>query len=268
VIELLEVGDRVGMGGYRVLSRFRGAIAFARNEGPGLAVVVEEAKGAGPVQIVVRGSGLNAIDSLEVRPDRVILNGEALQIRRRYHSRLRIEDASPPGIRRNLQALAAALRASAPARSVVFWDGSGARFEAALARRFHAGVRLLLAGKLETGARAVAGLGFGLTPGGDDFLAGFLLGMYSTGVPDSRRRCVYNSARSGNAFSESLLGCAADGCCIEPAQSLIHALFAGTEADVARHTARLSAIGASSGADLAAGLYSFLAGSVFSGVPS
>ena len=268
VIELLDIGDRVEIGSYRVFARFRGATAFARDEGSDLAVVVEESKGAGPVQIVVRGCDLNAIGSLEVSPDCVILDGATMEIRQRYHSRLHIDGSRPAGIHGNLHALRAALLESAPARSMIFLPGSGSAFEAALARRFRHGIGLLLAGDLESGARAIAGLGFGLTPSGDDFLAGLLLGMYAAGAPSVERRRVYQAARSSNAFSESLLRCAADGCCIEPAQSLIHALFAGTEAEVARHTTRLSAVGASSGADLAAGLYSFLASSVSPGVPS
>jgi hypothetical protein len=261
VIELLDIGDRVEIGSYHVFSRFRGATAFVRDEGSDLAVVVEEAKGAGPCQIVVRGYDFAGIDSLAVSRDRVVLDGAALEIRSRYRSRLNVGRIDPTTLIRNLNALRAALLDSAPARSMVFLPGSGSAFEAALARRFRHGVSLLLGGDLESGACAIAGLGFGLTPSGDDFLAGLLLGMYAAGAPSLERHRVYQAARSSNAFSESLLRCAAAGCCIEPAQSLIHALFAGTEADVARHTTRLSAVGASSGADLAAGLYSFLASS-------
>ena len=259
MIELLEVGDRVGIGSYRVFARFRGASAFVCGAGAGLAVVAGEDKGSGPVQIVVRGCDLGAIDSLEVCADRVVLDGAALEIRRRYHSRLRIGEPDSSRIHRNLSAFGAALLESAPARSVVFLPGSGSAFEAELARRFRHGAGLLLSGDLDSGARALAGLGFGLTPSGDDFLAGYLLGMYAAGAPSLDRRRVYEAARSPNVFSDSLLRAAAEGCCIEPAQSLIHAIFAGTEADVARHTARLSAVGASSGADLAAGAHSFLA---------
>jgi hypothetical protein len=267
VIELLDVGDRVEIGSYHVFSRFRGATAFVRDEGSDLAVVVEETKGAGPCQIVVRGCDFAHFDSLAVSPDRVVLDGAAFEIHSRYCSRPHVGRIDPTTLARNLKALRTALLASAPARSIVFLVGSGSAFEAALARRFRDGVSLLLGGDLESGACAVAGLGFGLTPSGDDFLAGLLLGMYAAGAPLLERRRVYEAARSSNAFSESLLRCAADGCCIAPARSLIYALFAGTEPDVARHTVRLSAVGASSGADLAAGLYSFLASSVSSGVP-
>jgi hypothetical protein len=259
VIELLDVGDRVETGSYGVFARFRGAIAFARDAGAGLAVVAGEDKCSGPVQVVVRGCDLNAIGSLEVCPDRVILDGVPLEIRCRYHSRLRIGGRDPAVVRRNLHTFGAALRESAPARSVVFLAESGTGFEAALARRFRRGAGLLLAGDLDSGARALAGLGFGLTPSGDDFLAGVLLAMYAAGVSECDRRRVYDAARSPNAFSESMLKCAVEGCCIEPAHSLIHAIFEGVEGDVVRHTIRLSAVGASSGADLAAGIYSYLA---------
>ncbi len=268
MIELLDIGDRIESGSYHVFSRFHGAAAFVQDEGSNLAVVVEQSKGAGPVHIVVRGCDFNAAGRLEVWPDRVILGGAAMEIRQRYHSRLHVGGSRPAGLHRNLDALGAALLESAPARSMIFWSAAGPAFEEALASRLRYGIGLLLGGDLESGARAIAGLGFGLTPSGDDFLAGLLLGMYAVGLPWLERRRVYQAARSSNAFSESLLRCAADGCCIEPAQSLIHALFAGTEADVARHTARLSAVGASSGADLAAGLYSFLAHSASPGVPS
>jgi hypothetical protein len=259
VIELLDVGDRVETGSYRVFARFRRAIAFARGAGAGLAVVAGEDKCSGPVQVRVRGCDLYTIGSLEVCSDSVILDGLRLEIRRRYHSRLRIGGRDPAAVRRNLHTFGAALRESAPARSVVSLSDSGTGFEAALARRFRHGAGLLLAGDLDSGARVLAGLGFGLTPSGDDFLAGVLLAMYAAGVSDCHRRRVYDAARSPNVFSEAMLRCAVEGCCIEPAHSLIHAVFEGMEGDVVRHTIRLSAVGASSGADLAAGIYSFLA---------
>ena len=268
VMELLNTGDRVEIGSYHVFSRFREATAFVRDQGSDLAVVVEETKGAGPVQMVVRGCDFARIDSLAVLPERVVLDGAAFEIRSRYRSQLNVGRIDATTLTRNLHALGAALLESAPARSMAFQSGSESAFESALARRFRHGIGLLLGGNLESGARAIAGLGFGLTPSGDDFLAGFLLGMFAVDSPALDRRRLYQAARSLNPFSESLLRCAADGCCIEPAQSLIHALFAGTPAEVVRHTTRLSAVGASSGADLAAGLYSFLASSVSPGVPS
>jgi hypothetical protein len=258
VIELLQVGDRIETGSYRLLSRFRAATAFVRREGGVLAVVVDESQPAGPAQIVVRGCPLDTLERLQVDADSLALNGARLPIGRRTDSRLAIGEFQAGRLRRNLTAFGEALQASAPPRSVVFWPASGSAFEAAMAQRLRQGIRLLADGDWESAGRAVAGLGFGLTPSGDDFLAGFLLGMYASGAPLHERHRLYQAARGSNVFSESMLRCAVDGCCIEPARALVQALFVGSEEEVARHTARLSRVGASSGADLAAGIREFL----------
>ena len=114
-------------------------------------------------------------------------------------------------------------------------------------------------GDLEGGASEIRGLGYGLTPSGDDFLAGFLLGIYAlekaVGLDlAAQRHAVREAARGANPFSEAMLRSAAEGRSFERANSLIQALFEGAEADVERHARRLFAVGASSGADLGVGL--------------
>jgi hypothetical protein len=167
----------------------------------------------------------------------------------------------PATLAPNLSALEAALLASAPARSLAFLvDQRGGRtFEKVLARRLRAGAARLAGGDLEAGAADLHGLGFGLTPSGDDFLAGFLLGLRALEMAAGRdlapqRRAIREAARSANPFSETLLRSALEGRCYHAAGALIRALFEGTEADVLSHARGLFAIGASSGADLAVGL--------------
>ena len=165
----------------------------------------------------------------------------------------------------NLRVLERLLLATAPARSIAFLiDDRGGRtfasaFEKELARRLSAGVARLARGDLEGGAAELKGMGYGLTPSGDDFLAGFLLGMrameMAAGIDlAAERHAVREAARGANPFSEVMLRSAAEGRCFERANSLIQALFEGAEADVVRHARRLFAVGASSGADLAVGL--------------
>lgn len=166
----------------------------------------------------------------------------------------------------NLQIFEKTLLEDAAGKSLVFLLDKGRErnfaspFEKELARRLRLGVKRLLSGKLESGTATIKGLGFGLTPSGDDFLAGFLLGMHAlqtaAGVGFSKeRRAVYQAARSNNPFSDALLRCAAEGRYFQRAKSLIQALFEGASADVVRHAHRLLAVGASSGADLAVGLF-------------
>ena len=279
-MELLSVGDLVGAGEYRLLSRFRGAVAFTPERKracwrrtPRLACVVEEAKGQGPLNIVVRGLDLAAVDSLEVRAGHVRLGQAREAIRRRYDSGLRLNGAKPEILRTNLATLKRALLVQCPAGSLAFLldgisltpalspnGGEGEGFETALARALRAGTERLLAGDLEGGAAALKGLGHGLTPSGDDFLAGFLLGLNALqsgfGVDfGTQILTIRRAARSGNRFAEAFLDCAARGRYSEHAKGLVKALFEDAGADIPVLARRVLAYGATSGADLAVGLF-------------
>jgi hypothetical protein len=265
MLEVLDIGDRVETGSYRLHSRFHGALAFLREGTGGLVCVVDETKGAGPVHIVVRGLDFASAERLEVGAEAVSLGAADARIERRSQSQLPRLTLDAARLQRNLGALREELLASAPARSIVFLLEGRAGiqpvrlFEAELAKRLRAGVARLTAGHTNAAA-SICGLGAGLTPSGDDFLAGYLLGLYALGVPEERRPAIRDAVVTGNPFSAALLDCAAEGRCIEPAGSLVRALFEGTEVDVVRETRRLAAVGASSGADLAVGLYFGLTG--------
>jgi len=178
---------------------------------------------------------------------------------------LRVTACDPAALDRRLGIFRQALMASVSARSMAFLldesagPGSPSAFERECANRLRNGVGRLIAGDLEGGAAALKGVGFGLTPSGDDFLAGFLLALYaleSAGLGSfaDERDTIRRAARSDNPFSKALLECAAEGRAIEPAGSLIRALFEGPDGAAGEHAARLAAVGASSGADLGVGL--------------
>ncbi len=182
-----------------------------------------------------------------------------------YNSKLRVGPLEAAKLEPNLRVLEKLLLASAPARSLAFLiDECGGRtfasaFEKELARSLSAGVARLAHGDLEGGAARIKGLGYGLTPSGDDFLAGFLLGMHALEMAAgidlaAERRAIREASRGANQLSEVMLRSAAEGRCFERANSLIQSLFEGAEADVVAHARRLFAVGASSGADLGVGL--------------
>ncbi|MCX5790239.1 MAG: acyl-CoA synthetase FdrA [Elusimicrobia bacterium] len=184
--------------------------------------MVEESKGQGPLNIVVGGLDLAVVDSLEVRAGHVRVGHAQAPIRRRYDSSLRLNGAKPEMLRTNLDTLKSTLLAQCPAEAISLTPalspngGEGEGFETALARALRAGTERLLAGDFAGGAAALKGLGHGLTPSGDDFLAGFLLGLnalqsafgmdFGTQISTIRR-----AARSGNRFAEAFLDCAARG---------------------------------------------------------
>jgi hypothetical protein len=98
------------------------------------------------------------------------------------------------------------------------------------------------------------GRGPGLTPSGDDLLAGFLVGAHAFGVPAAgqRRAAADLAPAATTALSAALLWHAARGQCIDEVADLAAALAGRGIAGPA--TRRLLAVGHSSGAALAWGL--------------
>jgi hypothetical protein len=101
---------------------------------------------------------------------------------------------------------------------------------------------------------ALLGRGPGLTPSGDDVLAGYLIGARAFGVPFDH--CASGvellAARRTTALSAQLLRHAAEGECAPPLADLVAACMSGTGVDDA--AAAVLRIGATSGAALLAGL--------------
>jgi hypothetical protein len=102
----------------------------------------------------------------------------------------------------------------------------------------------------------MVGLGKGLTPGGDDVLAGLLVGLHAMGHLELARsisgRALDAVVDRTTLLSADLLRLAADGhACIE-ALALLRAVHTGHQVPTALD--RLLSIGHTSGADLATGL--------------
>jgi hypothetical protein len=114
-------------------------------------------------------------------------------------------------------------------------------------RVFGRGLTLLDAGDLEAATLALAGRGEGLTPAGDDVLAGFAGARAAAGHP------VWLSpvaqARS-SPLGLAYLRCGERGELPEAADTLLRAILAGDPVAAARRARRLSSWGASSGAAL------------------
>ena len=269
MIELLDVGDKVELGRYRLHCRFRQALVFAL-ESPGesrlpLACVVEENKGRGPVNVGVGSLSAIGSDSMEVGPSRLVLGETVLDIENRYDSSLGRAAANPESFERNLRAFERVLLESSSKMSLACLLDEGRRrnftspFEKEFLRSISSGVERFLSGELEEGALAIKGLGFGLTPSGDDFLAGFLLGLHDLQAGSGANlsaeiSAVSRVAGSENPIARQFLLCAAQGRFFERAKTLVLSLLAGEATTAAGDARRLLEMGESSGADLATGL--------------
>lgn len=104
-------------------------------------------------------------------------------------------------------------------------------------------------------ARRLIGLGAGLTPSGDDFLGGFLIGLHAIGEPGAARK-LWKAIREDactatNPISRAFLSAAAGGRGSASLHATIAAVMCGT--DPADPLARLARHGHSSGWDALVG---------------
>ncbi len=109
---------------------------------------------------------------------------------------------------------------------------------------------------------SLCGLGPGLTPAGDDWLAGWLLALRLQPPQARHRGLTLNMARGAvqtaaatrtNTLSRAFLNCAAAGEIDAHWQALLDALIDGSDAQIAAAASRILAQGATSGADMLAG---------------
>lgn len=112
---------------------------------------------------------------------------------------------------------------------------------------------------LETPVAALVGRGRGLTPSGDDALAGALLVAHAVPAvvavaPGSLATAVRARLAATTAVSGALLGAAADGFAAHPVVTLVDAAVVGHVEATARALPDVVAIGHTSGRDLLAGV--------------
>jgi hypothetical protein len=195
--------------------------------------------------------------------------------RHRYNSTLDLQAVHLRRFQHNLATLGASLREDSPPKSLAFLLDRKRRrnfragFERTFAEQIVRGVHQVFHGNLLAGVRQLKGCGLGLTPGGDDFIAGLLIGLHVLQTLRGQdlqptMDVIFRAAQGDNIFSNTFLDLARRGLLFGRMKDLLLALISGNRASVGRTSAALFAIGASSGADLATGLFMTLEGDVAS----
>ena len=190
---------------------------------------------AGPLHLVVE-----ALPALPARHDRVNVSDGVLAAGR---VRVRVD----PGRR---WAPRLPERLSAPAQA---WQGLVDPGDRGLDPLWEAVSGDVGRGDLAAVARRLEGRGTGLTPSGDDVLAGILL---VCAINPACRGALQRLARSARttALSRAYLTWAASGQSIQPAHALLDAAAAGDRSGMDTAARSLAAVGATSGRALVAGL--------------
>lgn len=269
---LLSIGDRVEEGDYTVHSTFRRVTNYTGARG--MISVTDASIEPGPTRIVVRElRHSHPCPRLRVEQGTLALQGERMPLAgvRRYDSAIEWPGLPARHLARRLAALEEALCSEAPPRSLVFL------LDAERRETFQPGFEQVLAGHLETSVRtvldavggsdlqafragvsALSGAGFGLTPSGDDFLAGLLVASHVAERVLERtfadwRACVTEAVKTDNMLSRHFLELACEGRVFQSFRDVV-ACLGGTKGDMRVYTGKLVAHGATSGADLGVGL--------------
>jgi hypothetical protein len=266
MLKVLSIGDLVEPGSYRFLNGFRRVVNLSDRK----RVVTLAVPGVdrGPLNVILEGLDPGSVERVRIEPGTLEVDG----VRVEFGQDALYDSALPPalkggaGFRRNLIVFGALLRALAPRESLAYLlDRARMRaieseFERRLAEHTLNCVRDTILWNRRRGISRLSGCGIGLTPSGDDFIVGFLLGLgvlESLGYMDwtGEREKVLEWTGLRDIMSTAFLRCAARGHAFESMHELVAALDLGDDVTVHLATERLLNIGATSGADTGVGFF-------------
>ena len=274
---LISFGDSIIDGVYTEHSRFEQVVNYVNNDH--LLSVVLAAIGAGPINIVV--DQLPGIDGqVVIKGKHVCINTQEYDVPNEnlYRSLLDDTDWHTDILQRNIACFLQVLKDDAPDLSLVFLlDEARLRhfkpgFNQKLAEELSVGVSELFAGEISSGVSKLRGCGLGLTPSGDDFLAGVLLALNALELGlnedySAVMETIYCVARQANPLSNALLMMARNGRFYCDQKKLIEALFSQSEDAVIRAVVAALNHGETSGADTCTGIYLTLHSAIFNRHP-
>jgi hypothetical protein len=180
---LVSYGDCLRPRVYNLHSRF--ARAINHMSGERIVTFVIPQVGGGPTNIVLSDIGWIDSRNIQVTANIVVIGNQAiaLPVARRYHSGITLDGADMRRSVRNLGTLERILVESSPPLSFAFvLEGARRRhftssFDRCLAERVTEAWHLLQRLDVAEGVRQIRGTGYGLTPSGDDFVAGWVVGL-------------------------------------------------------------------------------------------
>jgi hypothetical protein len=267
MIRLKSYGDKLTSGVYRLHSRFERAANFVC--GDSLVCCVDESIGPGPFNVVLAGTPVDTVQSLMIDTKSLLINGKQFDFEpsRRYRSSIKLSaNIDKERLADNIRYFGDCLKRLSNPYSLAFLLDSRRenKFFSAFGIEFicrcKAGVEYFFTGDFIKGVERLRGLGFGLTPSGDDFLAGAMAALnlsQSIFRKDNSGKIaqIYQAARGENPLVNAFLECAKDGYLAWRFNDLIEAILYDVQPWVYLKTQDLLEMGETSGADWGTGFY-------------
>jgi hypothetical protein len=267
LVTLLSFGDRIQSGAYSLHSRYDSCLNLQDQEK--LISCMYKLGWAGPTQIIMHGIDLNQIESIIIRDRQMMINQDYdLPIADDviFESSIELQDIAVERMETHIGLSIAALLEFAHVKSLAFiFDRSRLRhfssaFETAFFNHVVAGVDTMLQGDVLGGLCSLKGVGFGLTPSGDDFIAGFLFGLYllqqiHQSDLSALRETIYVRTKGSNLLSNTFLYLASQGRFSKRLKGFVGALRHHDPSQLIPALKQVLAMGTTSGADLLCGLF-------------
>jgi hypothetical protein len=241
-ITLWSVGDRFPFGRFaEIHSRHIKIINFLDRDS--VISVTTDPSLSGACCVVLTNLEPERLKTIEHLPGKLILNGKevvAYNEQQIYFSVLPAIECCPEDISQKIEHLKTIFRKTAPEKSLAFLfdkdqqpsaemklpdsdrtdSGEDNSFQLEFRKRMNRAYSYLLSGNYQKGVCSFRGCGYGLTPSGDDFLIGFLLGLsfqqhYNSGVRTDKYPALKTNlcrlAKGKNLLVNTLLLQAAEG---------------------------------------------------------
>ncbi len=263
--ELISFGDRISTGTFKLHSRFTRNINFVNEEK--LICLTNKEDNVSPINIVIKALNYRDINSIKIDNNSITIRNSCIKLNKNkiYNSLIELNSLNEDVFETNLKIFQKCLLRYSPCKSLTFLldkereNNFHQGFEKELLKKMKLGVRYILENNLLEGVKKIKGAGSGLTPSGDDFIAGLLFGLYilekiySLNLKEIREE-IYNISKSNNIISNTFLYLAKEGSFFKKLKELVLSLFYSGEKEVFMNTKKIMNMGATSGSDLATGL--------------
>lgn len=237
MIKLVSIGDRFPHGCFVQISSIHDeAVNFQfKNQ---VVSIVTPLVGAGPFKIVLEGMNPSSVRFFEHKGKSVLINAEIdlnYTEKEIYKSDLDYAETESDIVSHRIYLLQQLLSKSGQQSSLSFLlENEPAlkemtSFEQELAAQFKQAYKLLLNSDFKNAAKGFQGRGYGLTPAGDDFNAGLLIGLWLRQQSEKKelskiRSCIYHNSLGKNLLVNTFLLQAERGWLDEKWKKLGHAL--------------------------------------------
>ncbi len=265
-LKLVSVGPDVSVesGSVSFHSKFSNAVNLIL-DGNNLVSIVTNKVGGGPNNIVLNAQDVSFINVVKWNESYFMINGEVLlrNTAKVYNPLLSLHDVRISDFLTGLNFFERLLIKNAPPLSAAFLLDDRRKnffitpFEKNLRISIRNSVDRFLEGDLSAISK-LKGLGFGLTPQGDDLIDGFVSALlvyeFITKVNTYLlRNKIYSAAETSNLISNTFLRYAVKGMFYQRVKELIEAVALNDKGKIINSTEKLLNIGETSGSDIGAG---------------